>query len=403
MKLSTTILSATLLAGALALAGCGGGSDGGMSDGMNEMTPEEEIAAAKAKQKEAEDKLAAKEEEERIAAEKKAADDARKMAQTLHAAIEASDLVTTTEAGYSKKDGMRGAFKMMGDKFSEEYDSGVTLNGTADDKVMGSAFATATSGRKVHEPNKIISDDETEFVTSGSYHGVPGTYTCTADCASRIDHTSGDLILEGGNWGFEPTSEDVRVSDSNSVEWGWWAVKENDEVKSVRVFYTQPVPDGVKLREAEAQVGGAATYNGSAMGKYSVYRGAGTENDSGHFTADAELKADFKGTPSMTGMIDNFMGADNMLRDWEVELRKMELDDIGGTKDAPTDPMATPGMTVWAMGGVKDGPAGEWKAQLHGQSSTNRGAIPSNVAGAFEAEHGPFGRMIGAFGAEKME
>ena len=93
-KLSRTIMSATLLVGALALAGCGGGDDTPAEE--SGMSAEDKVAAAEAAQaqaeadkKEAEDKLAAKEKEE---AEAKAAADAAAMVATakkLHTGISA--------------------------------------------------------------------------------------------------------------------------------------------------------------------------------------------------------------------------------------------------------------------------------------------------------------------------
>ena len=65
------------------------------------------------------------------------------------------------------------------------------------------------------------------------------------------------------------------------------------------------VPNATGLDALE----GTATYMGGAAGKYALRSSTGGTNDAGHFTARATLNADFS-DDSITGTIDNFMGAD---------------------------------------------------------------------------------------------
>ena len=66
---------------------------------------------------------------------------------------------------------------------------------------------------------------------------------------------------------------------------------------------------------------GTATYTGGAAGQYALRSSTGGTNDAGSFTARAKLDADFN-DDTITGTIDNFMGADGKSRNWSVELKE---------------------------------------------------------------------------------
>ena len=418
MKLSTTILSATLLAGALALAGCGGSSNGAMDDDMDSgPTLEEQLAAEKAAKEKAEAELEA--ERKRQAEEQAAADAeaAQKSAMNLRTVLMAAiaDLAdsnttesTTKPADFASKDGSaRETVSVMGDPFNNEYSSDLTLaaalaaNSGEDqnDRVAGSSFST--SGLKTHKSNGLSGGGAAQFTTPGSYHGVSGTYTCAPDsansCTSNVNG-DGNLVLAGGDWTFKPANGNQMVSDSTSIEWGWWVDKDaSDKITKAGVFYGHTAsPDALS---GITNIGGKASYSGKAVGKYAIHRGAGAVNDAGHFEADASLTANFTDS-EISGMVDNFTGADGEPRDWSVKLVSQTIGADGVFSDTTGDdvPDGT-GMTVWTMGGADGAASGEWVGQLYDQSAS--GVTPSTAAGAFTANHGNIGNMIGAFGAEK--
>ncbi len=415
MKISTTILSATLLAGALALAGCGGSGNGAMDDDMDMdsgPTAEERAEAAEAK-------LAAKEKAE---AEAKAAADAKaalEMARTLYGVLMNTgdtSLINPADDTKDANDEQNSmSISVMGKAFSKEYadntspavSSVSTTDGkhkltlaqvtTGDANIMGSAFST--SAPETHKQDRVNADTrDIYFSTPGSYHGVAGTYECmasTADgCKSRLAPSGKGIVLTG-TWTFTPSDKNAPVSAADGVKWGWWLEKDKNVTEKAHVYY-EAGTSGLAAVEAGLPTdhGGKATYMGDAIGQYSVYGGANGKNDSGAFQADATLQATFGGSAAISGTIDNFMGADGMPRMWSVELMK--------SSDVGTGGVISGGKVIWTMDGAKGNEAGEWQVSAYAPGGDNM-VDPSAVAGAFKAEHDTNrGLMIGAFGAEKQ-
>ena len=435
MNSNLKLLSAGLLVAVL--AGCGGGGGGEMTE--PELTPEEACLAgdgvvyenntcktAEDLRKEGRDAEA--EARDKADADKKADDDAKaaqKAAETLRAALASAisgeiDSTTTDSPGTdyfvtvaaAGPTGLKNndAYKAMsvsvtGKAFNKQYTAiaeGVLAihdgtsfeNGVLASRVSAPAFGT--SGAKTHTANGVTSTGTARFTTSGSLHGVAGTYTCTGTCTSSFD-ADDVLVLGGTSWTFTPSNPSASVMDGTAVQYGWWT---NDLGKTdavARVYY------GPKDMNVVAYTGGGkATYTGDAVGQYAIHRGAGSDNDSGAFTADVTLNANFGTGAEISGKVDGFMGDDGMARDWEVELRAATITSgawaPAGTPDNASDNEA---MTVWTMGGVKGSAAGSWRGQTYGPGATPDVTLtPAAVAGAFSAEHGNIGNMIGSFGAD---
>ena len=408
MNSNWKLLSAGLLVAAL--AGCGGGGSGEMT----EPTAEEKCTADGGIYEDGTCKSAddlrnegAQEEGDRRDqedADKQDAADAeaaRKAAMTLRTVLAATitDIADTSTQSFTKptdfasKDGSaRETTRVVGRAYEVVYATAPDLTAAdANDRIEGSAFST--SGTITHKSNGLSSGGAAQFTTAGSYHGVMGTYTCVPSgantCTSNVN-SAGNLVLAGGAWSFKPTNPSQMVSTADGVEWGWWVDKTDGSISAAGVFY------GAGTTEANTAFaeGGKATYSGSAVGKYSVHRGAGADNDAGHFTADASLSVNFGASPTISGMIDGFVGADGQSRDWMVELKEQaHASGVWGT--TRSDPAE---MTVWTMNGDKADAAGEWSGAFYGGSAT---ATPTAAAGAFDAMHGNIGNMVGAFGAEK--
>ena len=318
---------------------------------------------------------------------------------------------------------------VMGQMFSKAYaDTGSAVAGTAisgiadgvlsftantpDSNIMGGAFSMGASKDHVHDKVRTVGGTtSTYFSTPGSYHGVMGTYECTgtSPCTSMIA-PGGDLQLSAG-WTFKPSSADARVTDADGLKYGWWATESAGSVTGVHAFYVSP--DGGLTRRTEGlptDHGGKATYKGGAKGQYAIHRGTGAMNDSGSFTADAELMATFGTAPTISGTIDGFMGADGEMRDWTVSLGKMTQ----GTGDGQIDVSAatgdegalrSTGTVVWTIGDDDSAKAGGWEvAAFGGGAADATSGAPAAVAGGFQASHSiANGHMIGAFGAEMEE
>ena len=136
---------------------------------------------------------------------------------------------------------------------------------------------------------------------------------------------------------------------------------------------------------------GTATYSGGAVGKYALSSSTGDTNAAGHFTADATLEANFTAN-SITGTVNNFMGADGKSRAWSVELQK------AGIAAAGTISQTSSNHTVWTIGGVAADASGEWSGNFYENGDDG---VPAIATGTFYTEYGSGGKMVGAFGVNK--
>ena len=434
MNANLKLLPAALLVSVLTLAGCGGGgsSDDVMdtADARPEMTDAEKCNATN---KIYTDDGACLSEEEIEAHGAKDESDKRDMtesdmakmalAKTLHGVLSdaTNSMINPTgfAASYSAadddmKDKM--AASVMGQKFSEVYIPGTTSGVSTDGKNSLSAtiVAIATtgnanvkadvfskSGPKTHK-KELVRGSTIYFSTPGSYNGVAGVYECAGnptDACTSARGPNGENVILTGTWTFTPTNPDDRVV-ADGVEYGWWTNETSGSISMAHVFYA---PKGLTARsELPTSHGGKATYNGRALGQYSIYRGETGMNDAGEFTADAELTATFGTSPSIAGTIKNFKDADEMTRKWEVALKKLSDQEGGvyGLDSDATDGSPGDNMVVWTIGDDKSADGGHWQVTTYGGGSGD----PAAVAGGFQAEHGVMNaRMIGAFGAEKQD
>ncbi len=292
------------------------------------------------------------------------------------------------------------------------------LGGTLLAANVASSSFDHTSGTKAFKKGENLE----RVVISGSYHGVAGTYYCTPaatnTCAAQVAannainlggtaDSDNEFTADGGEWVFKPSNPEARVMsamDSVYSSYGWWIRTATDGKVTVSAFHdlkgTEPDAENADLPEA-----GTATYRGGAAGKYALSSATGGINDSGHFTARATLEAEFGASDANTisGTIDQFVGADGKSRDWSVKLNKAGATDAGlipGSVNgeaiaADTNPHVG---TVWTIGDSAAAKSGQWSGELREQGSDN---VPQVVTGVFYSEYGPAGKMVGAFGANK--
>lgn len=300
-----------------------------------------------------------------------------------------------------------------GAKFNVQYpetaafvNSGVvTIDTTGTDtpasRVSSSSF-DQSAGTKTFE----LAENREYLEFAGSFHGVPGTYTCTPADVSADRDTCGATVatmgftLIGGAWTFKPDDAEQKVSsapDVNYASFGWWLYEDGDDVL-VSAFdgYHGTDPGTVAI----GNLRGTATYEGEAAGKYALHSTTGGTNDAGHFTADATLEATFGEEHRITGTIDNFMGADGMMRDWSVKLNTAGVVDGGGITGSATGVAVddnNPNVgTVWTIGGTAADASGAWSGDLREQGSNG---VPATATGTFSSQYGNSGRMVGGFGA----
>ncbi len=235
----------------------------------------------------------------------------------------------------------------------------------------------------------------------GKYDGAEGTFKCIGDTCQVTRSTDGSTIqfVTGGTWTFTPdTGQTNDVKDTKYLEFGWWVHKDKSKAPTFSDVFYEGSADSPALGTSDitALDGMTATYEGAAAGKFSIHDPVDSENnESGHFTADAMLKATFDetaATNAMTGTINNFKLNDGSANPgWSVNLEKANWD---------TDRFTTNGDTVWSIGdNNKDGnPTGSWEAQLFRTGTATTG-IPDTVGGAFSSWIGATHEMVGAFGA----
>ena len=267
--------------------------------------------------------------------------------------------------------------------------------------IESSAFASANS-QKIHERNRDTDDTagNDTYVTTGTFGGAAGTYTCTGAeaCTSQRANADGGVKLTG-TWSFTADgSAMAQVADDAYLSFGWWLHRDLVGGYHVGLLNHETKQDdstGLNM------LAGTATYEGKAAGKYAVYE-SGTAKG-GAFTADATLEVDFgdNSTDGSTveGMIDKFDGDD--MSGWSVKLNKVDLSETGVSANTLTAVPGTTNDTVWTMGDSTAAAAGEWKATFYeGEGAADGNTAPTGAIGTFEAEYGHVGRMAGAFGVE---
>ena len=278
--------------------------------------------------------------------------------------------------------------------------------GTPASRVAGTSFDQSAGLKRFALPDPNPSG-ATRITVSGSYHGVSGTYSCTpaaAVCAVNVaasgfqlgtvvSATDNTFTNGGGSWMFTPTDRNARVTDvpdSMYASYGWWIHKSADGntfTASTFVDNKGTVPAAAALDTLQ----GTATYRGGAAGKYALSSSTGGTNDAGHFTARATLEADFSDN-SITGSVDNFMGADGMSRDWSVELKEAAIAAAGGISRTDAND------TAWTIGGTAANASGEWSGTLYDNGTDG---VPKVGTGTFYSTYGQDGKMVGAFGVNK--
>ena len=228
-----------------------------------------------------------------------------------------------------------------------------------------------------------------------NYMGIGGEIFCLATTCDVDD--DGNL---GAGWYFSPTSDTQRYRHKVGVgyedfndfaSYGYWVTVDatSGAVDGFNTFATSGAAATVDAAISTEEIGGddgTATYSGTAAGM-SVVTVPNPDGDgrvagrSGAFTADVTLNATFGGTPTIDGMITDFVG-DAVGSGWTVTLRSQTLAVGGGTGTARTDGQA-------ADGG--------WTAQPYGGDATAR---PSGIHGGFNANFRD-GMAVGAYATRK--
>ncbi len=246
---------------------------------------------------------------------------------------------------------------------------------------------------------------------TGKYSGASGRFTCVSGntCTSTNDNEGSPSALVG-TWHFFPSSNNPKTStpDASYTYYGWW-IEYNDDGEAAATGSLRGVngidEDSIALGwttapTATAGLSGPATYTGKAAGKYAIDTRLSGTATGGHFTADAELKAEFSGDNlGVTGTIDAFQLNDKSDDpDWSIELKEGKFADDG---------IVNGGITAWSIGDNTAGDAGDWNAVAYDEKLTgdenDNSDIPSTVVGNFHSSADGTHRIVGGFGVNHSE
>ena len=280
--------------------------------------------------------------------------------------------------------------------------------------------------------------------------GMAGIINCptVGGCTARKTGEGTYVIVGPADTGatdsmmFTPTAGSdatvvVYTDDGTYLTFGWWITTPDDKMASGYSFgsFANSTDGADTAYTLPTAVTGTATYMGPAVGAYAVKEHGTRDADSGMFTAEASLTANFLGATGdgahVSGMVSKFMSGGESLGNWTVYLRgNNRVADDGASAPAITDTDtvtaggAGSGVAAGGTGnldldggittGSFDGLAvdGVWQGQFAGDPTragvaTSANDAPNNIVGTFDAStHGtsPAGaiQVSGAFGAEKQ-
>jgi len=392
-------MPAVTLAGALALAGCGGSDNKPASNNNNNnnnvIPPGPGNCASGTKWNAATSKC---EVDTAAADAEKAKADAAALYGKIKTDSVAHNAGTDPDTFAKAKDEHKGskAFYAKGKTFkaanggTQPIASGSPNAGYYD---LVTANSLAVTSSKFTRDSAGATFDASSGAFSGEYAGIPGMFLCvgtsTTTCTAKPAADGKFTLMSPGdaNWLFKPNSETATMSKGEKLaEWGWWIENQGAKDEVVSLYYTT-----ISSSDAPAKTSGVitvpagtATYTGDALGQYAVVDGANSL--SGEFEAKAKLTADFEKN-ELSGEIHDF----NVGTGWKVMLEKdSTLNGAAGTVS---------GETKWMMGTDAGLTSGEWNADMYGGDGS---AAPTHIIGGFSAAHSN-ARMIGAFGTEHQK
>ena len=258
----------------------------------------------------------------------------------------------------------------------------------------------------------------------GMFDGAPGTFLASSTAVSVTVDDDGNATWTG-TLTFKPDSATttLMMKDANYVSLGWWLRTDMDadgNLEAVMAWVASSA-EGTDY-DASAKLDGLqgkATFMGIAAGKYAIMTPAsvntGASHEAGHFTADAELVADFgadNAPGTVTGTISDFEQDGMSLGDWMVQLadgfdadNNEEFDATMGEAIADTGTGIISADTTdlnSARGTFGDAEVfGTWQARFSDNSRNDE--MPGSIGGEFAlGAENDLVRMIGAFGADNQ-
>jgi len=283
----------------------------------------------------------------------------------------------------------------------------ITLTGTSDPKEAKSLTIAASSYEADLFPSGFVAakdadSDKDGTQIEGMFAGIQGTFSCGNTTCARSTDQDGMITLTQ-EWTFEPDGRihrlDVPAKYSKTgnpkfMTFGyWWSREEgrDDKITYMVDAFADGEVKGIGLPGNAAEIV-SASYSGKASGGYVrevLDGGKKVPAEEGLFTADVTLSAVFADqTNTVQGSIHNFMSGSTPISDWKLALKGTTANDSNGQFD---------GMA---------GESGTYRGQFFGgeapagTASGEAGKAPVGVAGVFTSgDTFANGHAAGAFGA----
>ena len=252
------------------------------------------------------------------------------------------------------------------------------------------------------------------YDVGGTLGGASGKFTCANENAPppmncRVTNQNNHFRFVGP-WVFTPSSASstVRVNDAEFMYFGWWARQDNSTGDWTYRTFHGPILSGENGNRSTAieisRLSGTATYRGPAVGQYSFYQPLTSHSEYGEFSARATLRASFD-DDMVDGTIDQFSNHP----DWTLTLKRRA---ITNGVIAPSDQGDGDDAVSWQIEdeALSALDSGTWEAAFYSNltadhrttDTPDEDAVPTGIAGTFEAEYHHVGRIIGVFGAHKQ-
>jgi len=240
---------------------------------------------------------------------------------------------------------------------------------------------------------------------AGKFAGADGKFSATsAKVEIKVDK-DGKPTFTSPNLRFTPDKgAKATQEDQSYASLGWWMVTDKDDSSKVMSVETRAWgtgdaydPDDDKL---EALIG-KATFEGISVGKYTHRTGSSVAG--GHFNADATLEMDYAGNAegTLSGTIENFMQDGKSIGNgWKVELGSWDTDKFSSDgSEVSSGNVAfneNEHNAQGTFGSLKLG--GGWNADLVGNDRKDN--APEGVVGNYQiGSSGTAINMLGSFAA----
>ena len=252
------------------------------------------------------------------------------------------------------------------------------------------------------EVNLAVDPDETDSTipgVDGSYMGVRGRFTCVDGTGGqdgnnicRINHHENGMmsVSEDDTVEFRPY---MYTPDADWLAAGVWLTIPDDTEDgdyAIGSFVFGNNPYKAEMASNANAIVGTAKYAGQAFGRYAEVDGDNTET--GRFTADAVLNADFGAADAMGTINGDLTGfvANGQSEDWDVNFEQamIQMETEPGPNDGDADVVIENSalrFNAGASGHARGhGLTGYWNGQFYGGSADAEASPqPGSAAGTF--------------------